>query len=70
MLGEDVVQLSEPYPPTMRPEDPPLHRLAGPLGLNMAKSVSLDDEICRDLDGAVCGIGWWKAYYRPLAGGG
>jgi hypothetical protein len=62
MLGKDVVQLSEPYPPTMRPEGPPLHRLAGPLGLNLAKSVSLGDEICGDLDSTVCGIGWWKAY--------
>ena len=62
MLAKDVTQLSEPYPPTMRPEDPPLLRLAGPLGLNLARSVELGDEICGDLDSTVYGIGWWNAY--------
>lgn len=62
MLDKDVKQLSEPYPPTTRPEDPPLLRLAGPLGLNLGQSVSLGDQIYGDLDIAVNGIGWWNAY--------
>jgi len=62
MLDRDVTQLSEPYPAAMRAEDPSLLRLAGPLGLDLAKPVSLGDEICGDLDLAVRGIGWWIAY--------
>jgi hypothetical protein len=62
MLDKDVTQLSVPYSPTIRPEDPAILRLAGPLGLNLAKSVQLGDEIYGDLDVSVYGIGWWKAY--------
>jgi hypothetical protein len=61
MLDNDVKQLSKTYP-TVRPEDPARGRLAGPLGLDLEKSVSLGDEIWRDLDGSVYGIGWWNAY--------
>lgn len=62
MLGKDIRQLSDPYPQSMRPEDPPLSRLAGPLGLDLADAVALGDEICGDLDATIRGIGWWNAY--------
>ena len=62
MLDEDVTRLSEPYSGEAKPEDPGLLRIAGPLGLNLATSVTLGDEIVGDLNGVACGIGWWKAY--------
>jgi hypothetical protein len=62
VLDEDVSQLSIAYPSTIGPEDPPILRLAGPLGLNVVNSVQLGDEIYGDLDVSVYGIGWWKAY--------
>ena len=62
MLDEEVTRLSEPYEGEVKPEEPGLLRVAGPLGLNLATSVALGDEIVHDLDKAVHGIGWWKAY--------
>jgi len=62
MLDEEVTRLSEPYHGEVKPEEPGLLRVAGPLGLNLATSVALGDEIVDDLDKAVHGIGWWKAY--------
>jgi hypothetical protein len=62
MLNRDIAHLSEPYLPAVRVQDPSLRRLAGPLGLDLAKSVSLGDEICGDLDSSIRGIGWWNAY--------
>jgi hypothetical protein len=62
MLDEEVTRLSEPYEGEVKPEEPGLLRVAGPLGLNLATSVALGDEIVDDLDKAVHGIGWWKAY--------
>jgi hypothetical protein len=62
MLDEEVTRLSEPYQGEVKPEEPGLLRVAGPLGLNLATSVALGDEIVDDLDKAVHGIGWWKAY--------
>jgi hypothetical protein len=62
MLDKGVSQLSVAYPSTIGPEDPPILRLAGPLGLNLVNSVQLGDEIYGDLDVSVYGIGWWKAY--------
>jgi hypothetical protein len=62
MLEEDVERLSEPYPPTVSPDGPPLLRIAGPLGLDLEKSASLGDAIFADLDGVAHGIGWWKKY--------
>jgi hypothetical protein len=62
MLDTDVTQLSEPYPPTMPIDTPPHLRLAGPLGLDLRKSVQLGDEILGDLDVTTYGIGWWRAY--------
>lgn len=46
----------------VKPEEPGLLRVADPLGLYLAMSVALGDEIVDDLDKAVHGIGWWKAY--------
>ncbi len=62
MLEQDVTRLTAPYPQAIRPEDPDLVRLAGPLGLALAEPVALGDEIGSDLDSTVYGIGWWKAY--------
>lgn len=62
MLDEEVTRLSEPYQGEVKPEEPGLLRVAGPLSLNLATSVALGDEIVDDLDKAVHGIGWWKAY--------
>ena len=62
MLDEEVTRLSEPYQGEVKPEEPGLLRVSGPLGLNLAMSVALGDEIVDDLDKAVHGIGWWKAY--------
>src|ERR1022692_518284 len=56
------MHLDDPYPQTVRSEDPELTRLAGPLGLNLTKPVALGDEIVSDLDSTVYGIGWWKTY--------
>jgi len=62
MRDEEVTHLSESYPSTARPEEAGLLRVAGPLGLNLATSVALGDEIIGDLDSVSYGIGWWKAY--------
>jgi len=61
MLDEEVTRLSEPYQGEVKPEEPGLLRVADPLGLNLAMSVALGDEIVDDLDKAGHGIGWWKA---------
>jgi hypothetical protein len=62
MLDKDMARLSEPYPTPLRPEVPPLHRIGGPLGISLVQPYDLGDEIIADLDPAVYGIGWWKAY--------
>jgi hypothetical protein len=62
MLDEEVTRLSELYQGEVKPEEPGLLRVAGPLGLNLATSIALGDEIVDDLDKAIHGIGWWKAY--------
>jgi hypothetical protein len=62
MLDKDVTRLSELYPPTTPLDDPPLLRLANPLGLDLVRSVLLGDEIFGDLDVTTYGIGWWKTY--------
>ena len=53
MLDEEVTRLSEPYRREVKPEEPGLLRVAGLLGLNLATSVALGDEIVDDLDKAV-----------------
>jgi hypothetical protein len=62
MLEKDTKRLKVAYPGPMRPEDPGLLRLAGPLGLDLRKPVQLGDEIVADLDSRVYGIGWWQEY--------
>src|ERR1700751_3675777 len=62
MLDKDMARLSEPYPTPLRPEVSPLHRIGGPLGISLVQPYDLGDEIIADLDPAVYGIGWWKAY--------
>lgn len=62
MLDEDVMRLSEPYPPALQAPDLAPLRLAGALGLNLAEPTRLGDEIFADLDDTIHGIGWWKAY--------
>ena len=41
MLDEEVTRLSEPYQGEVKPKEPGLLRVAGPLGLNLATSVAL-----------------------------
>ncbi len=62
MLDEEVTRLSEPYQGEVKPEEPGLLRVASPLGLNLATSVALGDEIVDDLDKAVHGSAGGKAY--------
>ena len=62
MLEQDVRRLTEPYPITMTPEGLDLARISDPLGLALAEPIALGNEIADDLDGTVCGIGWWRAY--------
>lgn len=62
MLDKDVERLSEPYPPALPLDGPPLLRLAGQLGLDLENPVRLGDEIFGDLDTVAYGIGWWKSY--------
>jgi hypothetical protein len=62
MLDKDVARLSELYPATVPLDEPPLLRIAGPLGLDLQKSVQLGNEIWGDLDTTTYGIGWWKTY--------
>lgn len=54
--------LKKAYPTPVQPGGSDLLRLADSLGLQLADLVALGDEIAHDLDPAVHGIGWWKAY--------
>lgn len=62
MRDEEVERLSQQYQGEAGHEESGLLRIAGPLGLNLTAAVALGDEIVADLDKAVHGIGWWKAY--------
>ena len=65
MLDNDRSRLSQAYPP-LGPDHDELARVSGALGLGLANTGELGDEIVADLDIYAYGIGWWKRAYPKL----